>query len=104
MNFPAANRGGGLAALWQRFGLGLAALWQREPVKGANQGMGVKASCSPLSGASLTLRGTHSCQSQTPYVRMGPVPNSLQLFRVRSASGEVYLSVLIRRIPVTICV
>lgn len=44
------------------------------------------------------LRGTH--QLQTPYVRMGLVPNSLELFQVRWACTEARLAVLIRRVRI----
>lgn len=44
------------------------------------------------------VRGTH--QLQTPYVRMGLVPNSLELFQVRWACTEARLAVLIRRVRI----
>lgn len=51
--------------------------------------------------ASLTVRGTHSRQLQTPYVRTGLVPNSLELFQVRWACTEARLPVLIRRVRIS---
>lgn len=50
---------------------------------------------------SLTVRGTHSRQLQTPYVRTGLVPNSLELFQVRWACTEARLPVLIRRVRIS---